>query len=668
MKDHFKNNIMKKHLLLFFILVLYFTTKAQYQKFSDAKNAYGFLYTANNCLTYNSDLNVLAFTQRLTNAWPNSAFPFTPNPAGATGYLVTKYSSDGGATWDSLCYYQNDVHWPRYPGGAIFNPPGNTQPSNAYAVGFGPTTSSTSSTTGWDGMYFGSAQLNAALSTIPGMHTQTTNDQQWFPMTGLNGTDSVYMIPASPAVAGNTIWICAQTIKSNFTNTGFALIKGSYTGSGFSWTVDTVFKNLWVLNHSNDPYIGNPQIAFQPGNPMVGYLLVTGVDSLDTTPYGKMTYTPMVWKTIDGGANWNRVNMNYDWLTGGSFGYVVFANLHHPAFWQTYPSFTNIFGGDITVDANGILHYITSCTPPYSYHRDSLSFLGTFGYDSTGHCNVPYVIHLTTDGNGTWSKRILDELHSRWMPASDSYNPWRFPAGSGLAYGNRIQVSRNGDGTRLFFSWIDTKEQDATINPLIPNDKPSLKAVGYNATNAKYSGVKEISKNETNANGFWWMNASDVVIENSGNYTIPVVYASQNVSGNFNSTLKTDLYYVNDLDFNDSEINWLPYIPFSLFDPYDCVFIDPPPWQNSLKEEGKNLFGKIYPNPATNQLTIELKDAAKESCTISIYSITGQALKKLAIKHAQETINVPVSDLSAGMYILEIEAAEGKERVKIIKE
>src|ERR1700741_491420 len=149
---------------------------APYSFFSSARNAFGFIVSESTCLTYNADLNAVVFTQRNTQDWPNSAFPTTPG-AGASGYLVTKWSVDNGQTWDSTCYWQSDVNWLRYPSGVVLNPAGNTTIANARVVAFGPTTVAA---TGWYGNAFASSPLNGLLSTLPGKHTQTTNDQQWF--------------------------------------------------------------------------------------------------------------------------------------------------------------------------------------------------------------------------------------------------------------------------------------------------------------------------------------------------------------------------------------------------------------------------------------------------------------------------------------------------------
>ncbi|HEY1039260.1 MAG TPA: hypothetical protein VGF30_07635, partial [Bacteroidia bacterium] len=347
---------MKKGLLLILLLAHSVFTRAQYQQFSSTRNSNGFYHSSNNCFTYNKALNVLAFTQRLTAAWPDSAFVNVPDPLGVSGYLVTKWSADNGTTWDSTCYYQNDVNRARYPNGVIYNPPGNTQVQSAYAVGFGPTYNGTS----WSGMYFASAQLDGSISAKPNMHTQIANDQQWFAMDSLSIGDSINLYPASSTVTDNNVWVCASVVKGNYDPIGLAIIKGTLIDSVFLWEIDTVFRNQWVINEGGYTYLnGDPQIAFQPNNSMVGYLLVNGVDSLGTNFLSKITYVPIVWKTIDGGQHWNRVNNDYNWKETIADAFL-FGNIKFPLteeiLYGSYPKFTNRFGGEITVDENGYLN------------------------------------------------------------------------------------------------------------------------------------------------------------------------------------------------------------------------------------------------------------------------------------------------------------------------
>ncbi|MDA8693452.1 S8 family peptidase, partial [Saprospiraceae bacterium] len=62
----------------------------------------------------------------------------------------------------------------------------------------------------------------------------------------------------------------------------------------------------------------------------------------------------------------------------------------------------------------------------------------------------------------------------------------------------------------------------------------------------------------------------------------------------------------------------------------------------------------VYPNPATNSLKIEYAAPNNEELKVSIYSITGQ--KQIETNfYNQNTIELDVSDLSKGIYLLEVQ-------------
>ena len=69
----------------------------------------------------------------------------------------------------------------------------------------------------------------------------------------------------------------------------------------------------------------------------------------------------------------------------------------------------------------------------------------------------------------------------------------------------------------------------------------------------------------------------------------------------------------------------------------------------------------MYPNPATDQITIE----GTQGATVNIYDITGKILLTNIMHSDRETINV--SQLSAGVYIVELQNQKSKSTSKLIK-
>lgn len=647
------------YFILTFLLSL-FILKAQYSQFSSSRNSNGFTNYNNSCLTYNPEINTIAFTQRLTMNWPDSAFVNTPNPLGSTGYVVTKWSTNNGITWDSLCYYQNDIHYPRFPSGVIYNPPGNTNPLNAYAVCFGPTYNGAN----WDGIYFASTKLDGSLSTKPNMHTPTTNDQQWFAIDSLSIGDSIFMSPASSAVTDSAIWICARIVKHNYKNAGFAIIKGTLNNNKFDWTINSLIKNQWVINRFNDEYMNNnPQIAFQPNNSMIGYILINGVDSLTTITSLKTVHQPMVWKTIDGGVNWNRVNQNYVW-GNSSIENLFFSNVS-----PSLPNFSNTFGGEITIDNQGFLNYVTACGKQYSTHRDSLAFNflkdGFNFYEN--NCDNAFVLHFRTNGDGIWQTQFVSALISGNMNTIDSENPWANPTNNSLAYNNRIQISRNKSGGKLFFTWIDSDTM--TYNTLYAhhNNTPNLISIGYDVSSNRFTQKKRGNYYNTNSNGFWWMYSSDIVIGDSIQYDLPTTFVSQN-NATLNSSNENKLHYVNDNSILENEfiIDHNLQYPWPFYNG-GCFIIDP--GTTSIFENNENESLLMYPNPFSNSITIKIKDiAVSEKCKIQLLDITCKIVREFETNVINNTCEINLTEISTGMYFLKIDAQNNKGIYKIIKE
>jgi hypothetical protein len=71
----------------------------------------------------------------------------------------------------------------------------------------------------------------------------------------------------------------------------------------------------------------------------------------------------------------------------------------------------------------------------------------------------------------------------------------------------------------------------------------------------------------------------------------------------------------------------------------------------------------IYPNPATNEVTVSV-DNKYHVQSIQMMDITGREVKNIT---ANNVVNVNISDLQSGYYILNIQTTEGVISSKLIK-
>ncbi|KJF45136.1 secretion protein [Draconibacterium sediminis] len=75
---------------------------------------------------------------------------------------------------------------------------------------------------------------------------------------------------------------------------------------------------------------------------------------------------------------------------------------------------------------------------------------------------------------------------------------------------------------------------------------------------------------------------------------------------------------------------------------------------------GTNTVIKLYPNPANNQLFLQLASTKSEDVIISVLDLSGRTIKN-TIKHfdGHSAINIKISDLPDGFYVLQVKNRDG---------
>jgi hypothetical protein len=110
------------------------------------------------------------------------------------------------------------------------------------------------------------------------------------------------------------------------------------------------------------------------------------------------------------------------------------------------------------------------------------------------------------------------------------------------------------------------------------------------------------------------------------------------------------------IDYHSDNISKTMEVGFKV----EEVVFDPDLWifaKNSLIEGVHNNFtnGAIYPNPAKNQLQIQIRDTKINTC--DVLSIQGLVVKSFEILEKKgELFTINVADLAAGTYILKLNA------------
>ncbi len=86
------------------------------------------------------------------------------------------------------------------------------------------------------------------------------------------------------------------------------------------------------------------------------------------------------------------------------------------------------------------------------------------------------------------------------------------------------------------------------------------------------------------------------------------------------------------------------------------VYINYPLGIQQVENSGGQI--SIYPNPATNQISVAANFVHNENITTSIYAINGNLVSQAEIKYTGESLTLDISDLDAGVYFLKISTKE----------
>lgn len=549
---------------------------------SSSSNAYGIISIDQTVLTALPDLNMVAFGNR------------AGGPMGATGNDIKMvYSTDLGSTWNNFIISPVSGSMFRYPSATVYNPAGNTDPANMYAIISGPYTGAS----GWVGQYFGSTKFGGTEDVHITYEPNQSNIYINHMNNGLTVTPNGNIHVASDRLNGT---------ETSYTHNGWEILNGVFN--------ETTHMVDWVLPRTTiDPMLAEENrvdgtnLAFSPDG-TVGYIVGTGVDpDLSYNPYG-MEW-PVVYKTVDNGATFEKIEP-FDFSTIAIFNELLFptrVNLD-----LVVPRWTNKWQGGnqngTTVDKNGNLHIAGVVRGTIS-----LDYVDSAGYFYT--YEPAYIFDVFMNGDGTWNAQLIDSIRSEPV---ETANPFT------VGWDQHIQMSRTDDGSKVFVTWADT-DPALWSGSVTTNLQPDIFTWAYNMDDHKYT----LAVNNTQLGDYWgdnlWMRTSQVVLKSGSDYFVPISTSAPTVA---NGTADGPMIhnYVSGIGFNEA----------------DFVIQKV---QNVTPENNASV-SQNYPNPcnATTQINLTLNKAA--SVSVEVYNLVGQ-----------KVIELPARALSAGNHVLDINAA-----------
>lgn len=429
------------------------------------------------------DLNSVVFVHR------NNPSAF----GGSSGNLRYDVSTDGGTTWTNDQGVLNPLQTlpARYPNAVIYNPVGNTTPSNGYIGYYAPVVNGAL----WAGYVNGVRQLNGTGNTE--VYNQAASTQTLIPHSFVEGAPGVF-------------W-GIDAVYNGTNVTGFRVMKGQWGGSDIVWSTNTTLTPNFNVAYNNVQQVGDYHIAFDPTG-QIGWISVLTHLTPGPTNYA---FYPVFWHTTDGGQTWStpdQVDLNqFPCITGN----VISPNVVSTAFESA-----------LTVDANGEPHLlITAATGNNAY----AVFFGLWHhmYDITKTSGLWNAVDISNvlAGRGTWGT----SPNTTTMDMAP-------------------QVARSKDGTKLFFGWSDNTAYTAGA----ANQTPNLFVRAYDITTRNWTTVRDVTACTPALNGaaFYPKFAREVLEPAAGQYKVAAVIG---VFTALDPILVANFRFLNNITFTNAD-------------------------------------------------------------------------------------------------------------------
>ncbi len=641
---------------------------ATFNNISASMNIFGMLVSSQKPLGYNRYINTVSFIQRKSPTYVAS-----PSTDSNTGTILAYIGKNGGTVWDSTVVWANATNQGRYPQGGIYNPAGNSNPDNAYVVATGPITTGS----GWVGSYYASKSLSLTPKNAAGADqqfmsnagpygssTSPTMTKHDFPRYAFSTTDDGIVRSAGTLYQDvNGTSTLAQNIR------GGLVARGSFNAGVFVWTPDSFVPACIMRTEGTKQLWGQPYMAWNSAG-TVGYVMMIGARQGATG--SNMGWQPIVYKTTNSGNTWALVN-GIDFNTAG-WDMVLNSMFSVVASTVTAPFFNVGEGIDVTVDKNDKLHIFSTCIGTYGSSPDSLAFNWQVTINSeAGYAFIyqntawPYLFDFIGDGASNWSYKTIDSVGTEG-PSDQTggggfnSNPWANqsqanPVSSGL----RLQMTRTYDGEFIAYSWAES-DTLFTTGAKKWNEFPNIMTRAQRICDGAVSTDKyAISSPATGFNPavrdkayFHYMSSTSPggsSTATSATLNIPFT-VSNNTQTDGGATIYN--YYAN------------AHVQFA-FPTAACGSTVTTGVKNIAKNE---MISKIFPNPATNNVNIQVTLGTANDITVELYNAIGQkvAASKGNGNLGENTINMNLGNLNSGVYFVKIKAGNAESTKKLVVE
>ncbi len=638
-------------------------------------NIIGMLVSQSQPLNYNDEVNAVSFIHRKSLSY--TAYPAIPANA-QSGVIVAEVTTNWGNTFDSTVIWADATNWGRYPQGGIYNPAGNTNVANAYVVGMGPVTPPAA---GWVGNWAASRQLNSfsnTLTTVPNAQQYlASNLASYAPNTGPFAFGRYGFSSTDDGVVRSMGWIMDDASALTGMR-GLSVVKGSFNAGAFVWTNDSIAPSVILKSDgSKNMYTQMSNMAWNESG-TIGYVMVMGA-RVGATNSNKSGFQPIIYKTTNSGLSWAQlpgIDFNAPTMTVVT-DHIATLNTNTNV---AVPFFSD---ADMVVDANGKLHIAATIRTGASEHIDSLAYFAQYTVSiNPGESYLwahtpgqhPYLYDFIGDGTAAWEVKTIDSLSSEeaGVAAGDdgvNDNPWAATGSSGSKTDNvdsRVQLGRTPDGQYITFSFSESDTNftngSRKYNSL-PNVKTRLMSIG-SGTNMYAVSPTEINVTKVAA-GTGTLNPN-VSSRATLHYLSPKTGAAVVTGTNVDIYTPMTVTNSNPLDPVINNTTWYQTGKLSY------AFAASTSTGVGFAENSQNSASNsvIYPNPASNNavLAIDMKD--NSNVDVTVMNTIGQLVKatKVQAQAGTNNINIDLSNLSSGIYMVNVKVGNATSTKKLIVE
>jgi hypothetical protein len=559
--------------------------------------------------------------QRVVSARPEANMVVFGNrgggPMGATGNdLKVCFSNDLGVNWSNIVVTPEAPNMFRYPSTVVYNPEGNTDPNNMFAIFSGPYTDAI----GWKGQYWGSNKLDGSNKNV----TYEVNE----PTVYLNHINSDLTVTNSGKVHVYSNRL--NGTSSAYTIEGWEVLNGTFnpTTNVVDWELPRVKVQPQTINSDTPNRTDGERMAFSPDG-SVGYLFGTAADAdADYNPYG--VEWPIVYKTTDHGQTWEKTEpfdfSQISYLHKYLFSLSADTNVIIPRWYNAWVGST---GNGATVDINGNLHIAGVLMSTVSLHPDSLARF----------YNEPHLMFdVFMNGDGTWNALFVDTIRTESVASTTNIS---------VGWDQRIRMNRTADGSKVFVTWGDTDPLLWPGSPQTTNLLPDVFIWGWDVENNKITNPVNVTSFEF---GPYWgsnffLHSADLVLEQGNDYLIPCTTST--------GVKEADPFtheYLSGPSFSEAEFI------------YDGI-------GGKISTANSFSVNPAYPNPTTGLSVVKVNLDKAATLSLCVYNLTGQKVFEQSrgkVAAGAQELSFDLSNMNAGVYFYTVKAGENSITKKLI--